>query len=163
MSSFRYLYIAVFGFVGAVMRFLLEAALPAASWTFSLLGGASLPLTTLLINLLGCFVLPVVYVYIARGTRADPDVISGVGVGLVGAFTTLSAFCSEMLGLVQGGYLVASAVYLVLTVAGSLAAAICGYRLAMALLERGHRRLDRTRLGGPVSESVLPGGDDDAV
>lgn len=163
MSSFRYLYIAVFGFIGAVMRFLLEVALPPASWACGFLGGAPLPLTTLLINLVGCFALPIVYVYVARGTKVDPDIVSGIGVGLVGAFTTLSAFCGEMLGLMQAGYLAATGLYLVSTVAGSLLAAIFGYWLATAALERSRKRTGRTEADGSTASNMRVGGDDDAA
>ena len=154
----RYIYIALFGFCGAVVRFLLESALPATVWTAAILGGAPFPLTTLLVNAVGCFVLPLIFVYAARASSLPVDVASGMGVGLVGAFTTLSTFCSETIELLQAGFIVAAVVYVVLTMVTSLGASWLGYALGTRMLKR-HRARNLAELRG-LSAS---GGDDHAA
>lgn len=80
--------ILVMGFIGASLRYLLECALPA---------NGGFPAATLVINIFGCFVLELVNQYVGRRMHLPGALVKSLGVGLVGAFTTISAFSTECL------------------------------------------------------------------
>ena len=109
--------VAVGGALGALARHGLSEALPASP--------GELPLATLLTNLSGCLALGVLV-----GVRPDgPWLRPFVGTGVLGGFTTFSAFALESDRLLATAPLVA-ALYLVLSTAGGVALAAVGLRLA---------------------------------
>jgi fluoride exporter len=108
-----------------------------------LLGGGFLfPLSTLCINIIGCFLLEIVYTYLRRLPRFSPRIISGLGVGFIGAFTTLSAFYSESIGLITTGNVVLALFYLFATVIGGVLATVAGLWCANHLRQK---RVDKRR------------------
>jgi CrcB protein len=137
-----YLLIAVMGFGGACARYGLELAFPPS---------ANLPYATLSINVVGCFVMEIVNLYVVRRTGAPKSVGRALGIGFVGAFTTLSAFSTEMLALLQAGDYLFALLYGTLTFFAAVLAALAGrgvvvladrYRLAH-LRDRRRRQRDR--------------------
>jgi len=70
-----------------------------------------------------------------------------MGVGLVGAFTTLSTFCAEVIGLLVGGFVAAAICYVLFTVVSSLAASWGGYMLSIRLLARHVHRAAQAQGG----------------
>ena len=83
----KVLLVGIGGGLGAVLRFLVsEWAL--RQW------GTHFPLGTLITNLLGCFLMGVLLGITARYTP-DPRIVLFFGVGLLGAFTTFSAFAYQ--------------------------------------------------------------------
>ena len=70
------------GFLGAVCRYLLTLALPDD-------GGISV--STLSVNMVGCFALALVNEWLGRRTHLPSGFVKALGVGFVGSFTTLSA------------------------------------------------------------------------
>ncbi|MCA9084752.1 MAG: fluoride efflux transporter CrcB [Planctomycetaceae bacterium] len=85
------------GFVGAVGRFLLSAALAGA------FGESLVFVRTLVVNLIGCFAIGVVTVIAARTSGLSPVMQKCVITGLLGAFTTFSTFAMDSLILLQSG------------------------------------------------------------
>ena len=71
------------GFLGASLRYLLELAFPSQ-------GG--FPYATLIVNIFGCFTLEIINQYVGRRLHLPGPLVKSLGIGLVGAFTTLSAF-----------------------------------------------------------------------
>ncbi len=116
------------GFIGASLRYLLETALPA---------GGGFPFATLLVNIFGCFVLEIINEHVALRTQLPAYLVKSMGVGLIGAFTTVSAFSTESLSFLQGGRYGLFALYLCVTAASTLAAAWVGKLVAEKL---GRRR-----------------------
>lgn len=140
-----YLLIAVMGFAGACARYGLELAFPTA---------IGLPGATLAINVVGCFVMEIVNLYVLRRTSAPKSIARALGIGFVGAFTTLSAFSTEMLSFLQAQEFLLALLYGTMTFFATVLAALAGrgvvvladrYRLAH-LYER--RRKKRDRAGG---------------
>lgn len=84
------------------------------------------PLATLLVNLVGSFALGLLL-----GATTDERLRAGLGTGLLGGFTTYSAFAAETEQLLRDGDLMGLG-YPLLTVVAGLAAAIAG----LALTER---------------------------
>ena len=82
------------------------------------------PLSTLLINVVGSIVLG--FLTARVWPSAPPWLKAGLGPGLLGSFTTFSAFAVIV---VRFGFSMSSVLYVVLTVALGLVAAFAGLRL----------------------------------
>jgi CrcB protein len=112
------LLVAAGGAVGAVLRHLVDVAAPDTLFSWPTLG----------INVVGSLLLgmlPVVAV-----VRRSPRVAAALGPGLLGGFTTVSAWAGQTRDLAAGGHVVSAGAYLALTLAAGLAAAALGRRLA---------------------------------
>lgn len=109
------------GFIGASLRYVLEMALPAD-------GG--FPFATLAVNIFGCFVLEIINEHIAVRTQLPSMLVKSMGVGLIGAFTTVAAFSTESLSFLQSGRYGVFALYLLTTVVVTFAAAWVGKLVA---------------------------------
>ena len=110
------LLVAMGGMIGALSRLYLGLAI-------TLRTGASFPYGTLLINVLGCFLLGVINTLVLQ--KQAPDALRlFAGVGFCGGFTTFSTFGFEGLALLREGRYGAAALYVVgSNVLGILAAA----------------------------------------
>ena len=109
--------VALGGALGALGRYGLSEALTTSP--------GQLPLATLLTNLSGCLALGVL-----AGARPDaPWLRPFLGTGVLGGFTTFSAFALESDRLLAAAPVVA-VVYLVLSTAGGVALAAAGLRMA---------------------------------
>jgi fluoride exporter len=93
----KILLVGVGGFLGSVARYLL------GGYAQQLSGGASFPYGTLAVNVLGCFVIGfLAELAEARGVFS-PESRALVFVGLLGGFTTFSAFGNETVNLLRDG------------------------------------------------------------
>lgn len=110
-----YLYVAFGGAIGAVVRFLLSQAMPAKYF----------PWATLTANITGAFVIGVIYVY-AQNYSAQNWMKTFLMVGLLGGFTTFSAFSLETLHLFQSGFLVRGIGNIMASVGGCVLATAIG-------------------------------------
>ena len=106
-------WVAIGGALGSVARFLLAAAVAA-------LTGPHYPWGTLLINVLGSFVIGLFNALTAEGERArlfvPTDVRIFVMVGLCGGFTTFSAFSLQTLALMRDGEMAPALGYILASV-----------------------------------------------
>ena len=105
--------VAVGGIAGALLRAELEERFP---------GGGGFPWTTLLINLAGAALLA--WIVVRVGERLPPStyVRPLLGTGFCGALTTFSTMQVEAVRLTHHGHPATAAAYLVVSVAGGLAA-----------------------------------------
>ena len=117
-----YLFVALGGSVGAVLRFYLSNLSDS-------LFGKQFPFGTLAVNVLGSFAIAVLYGLIERGSIAVMPYRFLIGVGLLGALTTFSTFSIETLALLQNGLWVKAAVSVALNVLVCLFAAYLGLQL----------------------------------
>jgi fluoride exporter len=88
-----YVAVLVGGLVGGVLRYLVAVMVPAIN---------SFPLSTLVVNLVGSFVLGLFY-GIADARQTSPWLRIGFGTGMIGAFTTFSSFCLDTTHLISSG------------------------------------------------------------
>ena len=94
------------------------------------LAGPNFPLGTLVVNILGCTVMGALAEWLAwRDTGIDSAVKLFLTTGLLGGFTTFSAFALDAVGLWQRGETVTAAAY----AAGSVVLSIAGFLAGMAL------------------------------
>lgn len=85
------------------------------------------PAGTLIANLVGCFAMGCLLAWLAR--EPNEYIRLGLGVGLLGGFTTFSAFSAESLQMIQKGQHTLVLFYALGSVAGSIVLAWLGFRL----------------------------------
>lgn len=124
-----YLYLAAGGVVGTLARYRIGLWVP--GWA-----GAGFPWGTLLINLIGSFILG----FATRSAAVlpvSPEVRGMVTIGFCGAFTTFSTFTFETVGLLQQGAWGRGAAYAFGSLALGLVAMVMGLVVASILLRTG--------------------------
>ena len=108
--------IALGGAAGSVLRYLMVSAIGA-------------PLGTAVVNVVGCFAFGILFVLL--GSREGWQFF--LLTGLLGGFTTFSAFSLDTLKLVEAGQPLQAAAYVLGSVALSLIAVALGVALARGL------------------------------
>ena len=116
------LWVAAGGACGAVLRFGVQA----------LASGAGFPWGTLLVNIAGCLAIGLVIGAFAGTTWFEATGRALLVAGVLGGFTTFSAFSVDTVLLVEQGRLVSATAYILASVTGCLMAAALGYRIAGA-------------------------------
>ncbi len=107
--------------VGGVLRYALARFMP--------MGSGGWPSATLLANGLGCFAIGLLYAWIAaRGANAENARLFWM-TGVLGGFTTFSAFALETSVLGSAGSVGLALAYVVATVVGCIALAFAGRAL----------------------------------
>ena len=113
------------GAIGAGLRYGLSRALPMSD------GGWPWP--TFAANVLGGLAMGVLAAWILRGDNSAEPLRLFVGVGVLGGFTTFSAFSLEMARMIERGQLVLAAGYALASVLLALGALFAGMTAAKAI------------------------------
>jgi CrcB protein len=121
-----YLLAALGGALGALARWGVAQALPAPD------GGW--PWATLLVNLTGCLLLGALYAFLAARSPEPAWARPLLGVGVLGGFTTYSAFAVEVVRLTDAGAAPVAAAYVLASVAGAVLAVAAGALAVRAVL-----------------------------
>ena len=122
----RYVLIMAGGALGALCRYGLQG------WVQRFTDG-SFPLGTLIVNVTGCFVIGVLNMLFSGPWPIRIDYRVGLVVGLLGGFTTFSAFGWETFALASEDQLAGALMNVVLSVSLGMAAVWFGYRVAERL------------------------------
>ncbi|MEI8216107.1 MAG: CrcB family protein [Eubacteriales bacterium] len=101
----KYLYIGILGAFGAIARYVVEKA------PFSL-PFYNFPINTLLINLLGCFLLAFIIELSYERKIVSSALRLGITTGFLGAFTTFSTLCKEVSDLLTIGKWLFALIYI---------------------------------------------------
>ena len=109
--------IAIGGAIGSVLRYLMVV-------------GVGAPLGTIAVNVLGSFVMGGLFILLSNRTSLSPLLMTGV----LGGFTTFSAFSLDALKLWQGGQSLQAGLYILASVILSLVAVALGAALARGAL-----------------------------
>lgn len=96
-------------------------------------GGTGLPFGTLIANLLGGLLMGVLAGVLARSDFIDEPWRLLLGVGLLGGFTTFSAFSLEVLNMIERGNWGIALGYALLSVIGSVLALFAGLMAIRAI------------------------------
>jgi CrcB protein len=110
--------IALGGALGSLGRYGLTKAIPVSPGGF--------PVGTFLVNVLGCLLIGVLMVLITEVYQPHPLVRPFLGVGVLGGFTTFSAYADEVRGLLRPEWTATGLAYLAGTIVAALAAAWSG-------------------------------------
>lgn len=113
------------GAIGAALRYGLSRALPmsAAGW----------PWSTFAVNILGGFCMGILAIWVLRGDSSAEPLRLFLGVGVLGGFTTFSAFSLEIAQMVQRGQMGMAAAYAVASILLALGALFAGMAAAKAI------------------------------
>ena len=124
------LWVGLGGFLGSIARYKLGGVIlhHTTAWRF--------PLSTFCVNVLGCFILGALAGFMERHFEFSADTKLFLFTGLLGGFTTFSAFSAEGLNLIRRGDLALAFAYAALSV-------LCGFIavwLGMKLLGFGFQQ-----------------------
>ena len=118
------LWVGAGGFLGAVLRFGVSACLPSERFAAG----------TLLVNTLGCLVVGAIAGWVGARGDLDPQTRGLLVIGVLGSFTTFSAFGNEVIELAQAGRNLAAAGVVAAHLSLGLGAVIAGRALALLAL-----------------------------
>ncbi|MBY0148265.1 fluoride efflux transporter CrcB [Neobacillus niacini] len=124
----KVLFVMLGGFIGAIARYSI------GEWIHTNNG---FPLGTLLINLLGCFLLGWFLTFITIKKKIRTEYTLFLGTGLIGSFTTFSTFSVETIRLLQNGFLLNGALYILTSILFGLLLTYLGVKLAITNGEKG--------------------------
>lgn len=117
--------VAAGGAIGAILRYLSNVGA-------TRLLGPGFPYGTVFVNVVGSFLMGVLVVVLAHkgGTRLAPFLMTGI----LGGFTTFSAFSLDTFTIWQRGEAATAALYVLASVALSLAALVAGVALTRGVM-----------------------------
>ena len=122
--------VAIGGAIGAVLRYQLGRGMTA--WLGAPIVGA-FPFATLAVNAIGSLLMGVLAGWLARyggeGSVTSDQLRLLLGVGLLGGFTTFSAFSLEMVLMIERGQLLFASLYVILSVALGISGLMVGLML----------------------------------
>ncbi|MGI8643603.1 MAG: fluoride efflux transporter CrcB [Thermomicrobiales bacterium] len=124
----EYLWVGLGGFAGANARYIL------GRWMISRFGDA-FPYGTMLINITGSLLIGfVLALLVGKASLADPAWRLLLIAGVLGGYTTFSAFAAESVRLIEDGRLAAAISYIVGTNVLAILACIVGLGIGRALV-----------------------------
>lgn len=118
------LWVAAGGSIGASLRFLI------GEWARQLPTLSGFPWATLGINVVGSLLLGLLAGGAVLSESASPQLRAMLMIGVLGGFTTFSSFSLETVAMLQSGAVSRAALYMLASVALSVAAAALGVTLA---------------------------------
>ncbi len=121
------IFIGCGGFVGSVLRFLVGQGV------HRLLNDARYPYGTLVVNVVGCFVLGLLGGLAENRQALPPDARAFLMIGLLGGFTTFSTFGYETMSLFREGLALPAFVNILASVVIGLMAVMLGFGLSMRM------------------------------
>ena len=119
----RLILIAVFGAVGTLARYGIQALLQVRSV-------GTFPYGTLLVNLSGCFLLGLIGQLTLNRLVISPDWRTAIAAGFFGGYTTFSSFGWETAKMLEDGKWLPATTYVAASVVVGLLLSIAGIRLA---------------------------------
>jgi CrcB protein len=117
------LLVGIGGFVGSIGRYLLSQFVELRIFT-------SFPLGTFAVNIIGCFIIGLLYGLTIRGA-ASPEIRFLLATGFCGGFTTFSTFSLESMTLLQDGQFW----FVFLYMAGSLLAGLAAVWIGFLIIK----------------------------
>lgn len=113
------LLVAIGGGLGAVLRYLV------GQWTLTTFG-PGLPFGTWTVNITGAFAMGLLAGWLAQRVDGGDELRLLLGVGVLGGFTTFSAFSLDVFTMINRGEIALAGAYAVSSVAGSVLALMTG-------------------------------------
>ena len=111
------------GAIGSMLRYLATEIIPSNHF----------PYGTISVNLIGSMLLGIMFGAIAADVIINQNYVLLFGTGVLGAFTTMSAFAMDTVTLSEDE-LSKTVIYITITIFGSIGFAWLGYKLGFSLL-----------------------------
>ena len=89
---------------GGILRYL------AGRWIHTIIP-TSFPIGTMVVNILGCFIIGLVYCIFSKNTTMDSNLQLLLATGFCGGFTTFSSFMHENYAMIENGNFIQVAIY----------------------------------------------------
>ena len=118
--------IAAGGAIGALLRYWTSLAVHSRL-------GTGFPYGTLAVNVLGSLLMGFLYIWLIERMAAGPALRAFLLIGVLGAFTTFSAFSMETLNLIEGGQAGKALLNIAVSITVCIAAAALGIFAARQL------------------------------
>jgi fluoride exporter len=118
-------WVALGGAIGSVLRYGVNLATPRFL-------GNDFPWASLTVNVVGSFLMGLLVAFLTEKFAHQPDLRLFLTTGILGGFTTFSAFSLDVLGLMQRGENSVALVYVLASVALSILAVFGGFMLSRA-------------------------------
>src|SRR5699024_124395 len=126
----RYLFVGFGGGLGALSRYLLTE--------FTQNTTSDFPYSTLIINLIGAFLLTFMLNLAVINFKLNDDMKLAINVGLIGSFTNFSLIMIDLIDVVETPILLV--IYYLITILGGLFMSYTAYLFALSLNERVESR-----------------------
>ena len=111
--------IASGGAIGAVARYILSKNIDSLS-------GNNFPYGILICNILGSVILGFLYAYVSKHSFFSENIKSFIEIGILGSFTTFSAFSLEAYLMIEKGNYSTAVVFIILSVFLSITGLVLG-------------------------------------
>ncbi len=112
--------VGIGSFVGGAIRYIISTLMKTSCNTFLSWG-------TLTVNLLGCFLIGIIYALFAKHTNTASPLFLLLTTGFCGGFTTFSTFAHEGIQMLQHGNIISFITYASLSLIAGLALVALGY------------------------------------
>jgi len=112
------------GGLGSTIRFILNKLIPNDSFPFS----------TLIVNLIGSFLIGLIISYLIKNNMLKSDYFLLLVVGICGGLTTFSAFSLENLNMIKSNEVFNSIIYILISVSFCIILSYLGYTLMNKIL-----------------------------
>lgn len=113
--------VGIGGFIGTVFRYLI-GLIPLKTDT-------DFPIKTLIINVIGAFLISFIVAISAKNKSVNPQIILMLRVGVCGGFTTFSTFAYETTELLENGNILTALGYICISVILSIIAVLIAQML----------------------------------
>ncbi|OPJ60985.1 fluoride efflux transporter CrcB [Clostridium oryzae] len=123
------IYVGVFAFFGAMLRFFVKNI-----HLYNYKG--AIPVNTLFINLIGSFLMALILTISLEVKEIKEELRLGLTTGFLGAFTTFSTLCKELVKLLQSRMYFSALSYLTMSIIFGLSAAYLGVIVARKAVSR---------------------------
>jgi CrcB protein len=118
------LLVGIGGFIGSILRYLTVTLI------FNLVDYPDFPYGTMVVNIIGCFVIGVLSGLAETRDIITPELRIFLFIGILGGFTTFSSFGYDTFGLLRDGSFFYAAINVIVQVFIGLGAVWLGYSLA---------------------------------
>ncbi len=123
----NYLIVAIGGGLGAALRYGVNVGAPR-------LFGADYPWHTLIVNVVGCFVMGLLTEWMALKLNVSQEMRLFLTTGILGGFTTFSAFALDFALMAERREFMAAGGYALASVVLSIAACFLGFAVVRSIL-----------------------------